>query len=223
MKPTSQQQQYLSDYLSSNLAYRETYDEFYDHLLTALENEPADISFTDSVHSLVNKEFGGVTQLRQIEENYKNETLNDMKQRYLKYLTDYLKFPNVVPVIANSTIFYFMLNASLFNRSWFLAIYFLMAFVPSVINWTRAIRLGYFRSNSKRSIKDDGFTWMKYTPVTLFGVVAIYHYLFVKDTPANWFNTVDPLTITLIVMAYLLHIQAYYKVYQDQFKLSLVK
>ncbi len=223
MKPTSQQQQYLSAYLSSNLVYRETYDEFYDHLLTALENEPADISFKDAVHGLVNKEFGGVTQLRQIEENYKNETLKDMKQRYLKYLTAYLKFPNVVPVIATSTIFYFMLNASLFNRSWFLAIYFLMAFVPSVINWVRAIQLGYFSKNNKRSIKDDGFTWMKYTPVTLFGGFAIYHYLFVKDTPASWFKSVNPLTITLIFMAYILHIHAYYKIYKDQFKLSLVK
>ncbi|MDB4926260.1 hypothetical protein [Mucilaginibacter sp.] len=228
MKPTADQQFFLGEYLREYLAYRETYAEFYDHILTALEGYPENISFYTALNNIIEEDFGGLGNIPVIEARYQQETLVEMKKRYWNYLMECLKFPSISIFIISSIIIYWFVKQAWFNFSLFFWIAIAMSLFQSILNNIRYIRLGYIVcfgyvfGNSKRSVKDTGFTWLKYSIVPLIILFAAFQHIFANDISTDWFKKAGPIVLTMIFTAYTIHAAAYYKIYRDEFKISIV-
>jgi len=221
MKPTFDQQKLLKKYLRKNLRYSETYEEFYDHILTALSAKYTDIPFWNAVDEIIEKDFGGFEGMATIEAKYHRETMREMKRRYLDYLAAYLKFPSVIILIVISILLYFYIKQRGLDFFSFFLLYIMMSLIPSLLNNIRYIKRGYFFRNINRSVKDDGFTWMKYIPRISIVIIGLVHYLFVRVTPDVWFKNIDPTVITIFFMVYGLHLMVYYKIFRDEYKVSI--
>lgn len=221
MKPTIEQQQYLKGYLREGLQYRETYAEFYDHILTALEAQPDEISFHDAVKNIVAEDFGGFAGMSVIEARYKKQTIKEMQKRYLNYTIGYLKFPAKIILIVSSIIVYYLVKQLWFNFYLLIGIYLIITLTPSLLNALRYFKAGYIFSDKKESVKDDGFTWMKYIPGMLFsGIVCI---IWLCRLPISIESIKEPLVITIVFMIQALHTLSFYKIYQEEFKVNIAQ
>ncbi len=221
MNLTASQQQILKDYLSNELTYRETYNELYDHISSGLENIPEGSSFEETVKSYVRKEFGGIFGLHAIEKQYRSTVLRGMKKQYLDNISQPFRFPWVILLSIAALVVYNIFSASWFNTAWYFGLFIIAGLAVSAINTIRYIRMGYLRRSIRRSVKDEGFTRLKYAPVALISVFALYYYFFIGDTHGYWHNNVSPVVMTVVFIAYALHVVSFYKMYRADFKVNV--
>jgi hypothetical protein len=214
MKPTIAQQDILKKYLWKNLTYNETYAEVYDHILTALENQPDNISFQEAVDSITNHDFGGFNGLAMIETRYRRAATSEIKNRYLGYLTACVKPPLIAVLIISMAAVYYVVCQSWFNYTLFIWIYFSICGILAILFDIRYIRKGNSLGRNKKSVKNRGFLWLRYIPMgILFCMFPIFPCLFFKDSdPSHWFNNASPAVITVILTAFIVHALAYYRV-----------
>jgi len=71
MTPDARQDELLKRYLRKVFFYRETYEEVYDHMLSALQVQPAGIPFEAAVNNIICNDFGGHNNLLVMERNCK--------------------------------------------------------------------------------------------------------------------------------------------------------
>jgi hypothetical protein len=224
MKPTTEQQQFLSKYLSKNLSYRETYTEFYDHILSALETKPDIMDFQDAVDSIVTADFGGYDGMSGIETRYQKSIMGEMQKKYLAHVIDYLKFPLIGVTAVLAVVFYWIVVQPWFN---FLVLIFLMAgmrLVARIIKGIIYFRTGYTFKNTKRSVKDGAFTWIDYIPGMLFILLVTPYYVFHSGgSPIDWFKTAYPITFVIALLALAIHTLSCYRVYKNEFKTIITR
>ncbi len=227
MKLTTDQQKYLKEYLGGYLDYRETCAEFYDHIVTALENTPENISFNTALNNIIDKDFGGLANIPVIEARYRQTTLWEMKKRYWNYIKACFKFPLAGIFIISSVIGYFLVKQVWFNFPMFVWIGIAMSLTNSLLNYIWYIKqgyvvwFGYLFNRTKRSVKDNGFILLRSSPTPVLILWAIVHQFFIKDTPAEWFKNASPLVLTLILTAGAIHILSFYKVHRDEYKVNI--
>lgn len=225
MIPNPEQRKLLKDYLNKNLNYRETYLEFYDHILTALEDKPADTLFEDAMNNIIKEDFGGFEVMAAIETRYQRATLQQMKKKYLNYITAYFKFPLIGITSMFALLLYYVVIQSWFSFIVFLGVFFTMRFMPSIIKGVRYFKSGYTFANTKASVKDNAYIWLDY----IAAAVLLLLFFLLKPSllhnsisPVVWFKNTDPIIIALVLFSCALHTLTYYRVYRDEFKVSIV-
>jgi hypothetical protein len=220
MKPTAEQQTFLSKYLRKNLRYRETYTEFYDHILSALESKPQTISFQDAIESIIKEDFGGYDGMFAIERRYYGMVTSEIRSKYLSYVIEYLKFPLIGVTGSIALFFYFITNQSWFGFWVFVEIIITIRFAPILLRWIRNFKLGHIFTKPQRSVKDGVFEWLDYIPVMVFLVIVIFH-AFDQNSPMIWFKNAGPVVLTMILVGCALHTLSYYEVYKNEFKINI--
>jgi len=222
MKPTAEQQQFLSKYLSKNLWYRETYTEFYDHILSALETKPDNMPFEDAVESIVAADFGGFEGMSLTEKQYKKTIFKEIQHQYLDHLIAYFKFPHVGITVILAILFYWVTKQSWFNFWVFIGIFAVLRMTPRVLWQIRNISAGYIFTRPKRSVKDSIFEWLDYISPLLFAMFIISGAIF-GYSPIDWFKNINPIVLVPLLVLWALHTLAYYRVYKDEFKTSITQ
>ncbi len=107
MKPSEQQLKVLQAYLYKTLSYRETYEEIYDHILSAVEFQPGNISFEDAVNNIIRNDFGSPENLLKIEKDIKNALVKDAVRKYFTYLSACFKFPGMLYTVMGALLTYY--------------------------------------------------------------------------------------------------------------------
>lgn len=162
MKPNKEQKQWLREYLYQTMQYRETFEEVYDHVLLALEDEPKKEFFETNVLNILERDFGGMNGLLQLEENCR-QSVDEMATVQFK---DNFKRWFASPLIAFTAILFIAmiyLQLSPIKTGVALALLFgALLIVPVVLCSVRATRLGYTYADTKASIKDEIFRRLAY-------------------------------------------------------------
>jgi hypothetical protein len=222
MKPTADQQQFLSKYLSKNLRYRETYTEFYDHILSALETKPDNMPFEDAVESIVTADFGGFEGMSAIEKRYKKTIFKEIQHQYLDRLIACFKSPQAGITVVVTILFYWITKQAWFNFWVFIGIFAVLRMTPRVLWRIRNISAGYIFTRPKRSVKDGVFEWLDYIAPILFAVFIISGAI-CGYSPIDWFKEVNPAVLALLLVLCALHTLAFYKIYKSEFKTSITR
>jgi len=222
MKPTAEQQQFLSKNLSKNLMYRETYTEFYDHILSALETKPDTMSFQDAVDSIIADDFGGYAGMRGIESRYQKTIMQEMQQKYVAYVTGYLKPPLIGLTASLALLFYWVTQQAWFSAGTFFLIVIGMRMVPSLLKGTRYLWLGYMFKTTKGSVKDGAFKWLDFAPIMVCLIVFTIPVLYTNSW-SDWFKSANAIGLTIFLLLCAIHTITYFRVYKDEFKTIITR
>lgn len=223
MKLSPEQQKFLNDYLRKNLKYRETYSELYDHVLSALETKPQTMNFQDAVEGVIKEDFGGYNGMALIESRYKKAVSKEMQKKYWANVIAYLKFPLIGFTAILIAMFYYITIQLWFGFMAFFAIILGVRLIPGVLKTIRHFKLGYIFADTKKSAKDGVFVWLDYMPGILCALLLLSHNFQKKESPIQWFNNANPITLALLLTACTLHTLAFYSVYKDEFKVSITQ
>lgn len=221
MKPTPQQDILLKKYLNKILSYRETYTECYDHILSALETKPDDVSFQDTIDDIIAEDFGGIKGLLAIESRYKALVRGEMKRKYRQYFTECLKIPLIGRTLIIALLFYATAAQPWFNYLVFIEILLCIRLIPGIYKWVRHFRLGYIYKSTKRSVRDNVYGWLDYIPAYALGAVVAWGPTSLKE-PWGWFKDINPAFIAVILVLTTLHTFTYYKLYREEIKMIMM-
>jgi hypothetical protein len=219
MKPTEQQLRVLQDYLHKTLNYRETYEEIYDHILSAVEYQPNDISFEDAINNVIRNDFGSPENLLKVEKANKSALVKDMYKKYRLYFTSYFKFPNVCYLLTALFATYYSFAHASISTTIFIIMSLLMTLTPYIIYLLRLYNTGYILGTTKKSAKDKSFETLASIPVRFFVIVnalavwtgnGFYKVFF---STGNYFLAVYFLVVILFNLSL-------YKLYKSEFKIT---
>ncbi len=222
MKITASQKQTLKDHLSYILTYQETYNEFYDHISSGLEQAPQGADFELTMHNYITREFGGTEGLRIIEKQYSARALDKLKRQYVKDLVDQFSSPRVLLWAAIALAFYLGYTQGVIKEAWFFPVIFLV--LPQ-FGFYRLIR--YFKAlvgkNVKRSVKENGFFFVRHIPIIFLIMVGVYCRFITGDTPVTWIKSLSPEVVTFLIVMHLMHVVTFYKMQKRELKVKLVE
>jgi hypothetical protein len=222
MNLTEDNIKFINEFLNNELVYRETYNELQDHILSALEQYPANVTFESAFHDIINTQFKGTAGLRAIDRQYRKHGVTEMRNRYFAHIRDMFKFPAVIYMaVVSSTAFLFFKYISA-NTLAHIGVFVIVAGFPGIINGIRYIRTGYHYNSTKRSVADDGYRFLKYFPGVIY-VVFMFLLWGMHFQATNLINSLNPGVATLVFMAYFLHAVAFFKMYKEEFKFNFVK
>lgn len=221
MKTSTEQQKLLRQYLRKSLKYRETYIEFYDHILTALEEQSIGVSFQDAINSIIREDFGGIEGMAAIEARYQKAAKGEMKNKYFDYFIECLKPPLIGITVALAILFYWITKQTWFNFSVFFEIFFTMRLIPAIVNHARWFKIGYTFLDTKKSVKDSFYMWLDYIPALIFVFLLFITPHARGESSIVGFKNANPFYITAFFVIYGLHIITYYRIYRNEFKISL--
>ena len=164
MIPTINEKQWLQDYLFKSLRYRETYNEIYDHILTALENEPAAEFFETTVYNVIEKEFGGSSNMLYMEVESKRAISTEIKMKYWRKFTEWFKLPLVAYTLIIIAFNFYFSGSKHFLLS---ILSFIIFLSPILIAVVRKILRRFKDHNYKPSIKEGAFDRLLYRYILL--------------------------------------------------------
>jgi len=93
MKLNEEQKLGIREMLTFALKYQETFDELYDHVLQSLECLPG--NYTDEFGQVMETEFGGYENLKNIEEKSMMQTYTAMRKRHRQNIARFFNWPTI--------------------------------------------------------------------------------------------------------------------------------
>jgi hypothetical protein len=229
MLPTEQEKQWLKDYLYEALTYRETFDEVYDHILLALEHKKAEPFFEGTVFKIIDEDFGGSTNMLNMEVDCKSTTNREFKAAYFRTLFSWLKPPRLVYTVVffYAVIFIAFINK---NKAVGLGLIIFLILISIIIPLVFLVLRSF---KSKPSIKDSAFkrlVWGFFLadmfiigPVfkllNSFLTMALYH----KAPKAYPHNPVNYVFFSIGSVIVIIHVLTLIKIYRDEFKTKMIK
>ncbi|MES2653887.1 MAG: hypothetical protein V4663_19265 [Bacteroidota bacterium] len=209
---TEKQKTEIKDYIIGVPKYRETYNELYDHIVNSLEDSEVAFSI-DEVVNVVNRDFGGFSEVVYQEEIYHKEISKKYNRYFRAQFVDTLKWYGIFP-LAFCLMIYFSNGSSVFNTKPMLLATVIscmgvavLAFVKIFIN-----RIKY----SKFSILDN---YLALDCSFGLGGIGLFLQAMLKE---NIFNLDDngkliaTLTLHFICVIY---VRTFMKIYKAKFKI----
>lgn len=238
MEPNLQQKQWLKEYLRSVLTYRETYEEVYDHVLLALENRPADRFFESSVNAVIEDDFGGSNGLMKLEENCKSGVVHEITKQYRSAFTKWLTSLSAIYTILFAVAIYYICGHVRYSGLYVFAAFLFMILTPVFLLPIRRFKNGYKFGDIKASAKDSIFRSIAYLPFrillyltafeSIFNLILYRVFLFHQKHPdhrtdGNITKVNFSVTLIAIFILSIIHIISFYKIYKNEFKISIIK
>ena len=217
MKPTLQQEENLRTYLADVLKYKETIDEVFDHVLSAIEEKPENISFQEAVNQILKDDFKGAKGLIEIENQHLREASWEGFVKMVKYVKSDFLFPNILyTIILFGTITYTIHHLTI-DYGHVIPLLPLASIVFLIFILIRTFLVGYFSGDTRRSINDivigkllGYLNWVSLFPLMLFPIYKKqYQSLMIQH----------PSIIAGILTIYVLFIIAAIRISIEEFKI----
>ncbi|MFI5450630.1 hypothetical protein ACHMWN_00560 [Pedobacter sp. UC225_61] len=94
MKLTDEQKAEIKDYIITVPKYRETYNELFDHIVNSFEDSKVTFSI-DEVINIVNKDFGGFSEIVYQEKSYQKELSKQYNKGFRMEMVNSFRWPNI--------------------------------------------------------------------------------------------------------------------------------
>jgi hypothetical protein len=214
MKPTEHQQKILQGYLHKTLNYRETYEEIYDHILSAVEHQPDNISFEDAINNIIKNDFGSPKNLLKIEKANKDALVKETINTYMKYFFGYFKFPGLLYMLVIALLSFYFFSQMKFEPIAIAGVFALIAFFPSIIWLLRLYYTGYILNTTQKSAKDKLFENMAGLPIRA-GLIPIF---VVNISHHKIWDSNNYYLITTFFVLGIFYNVALYKLYKHEFR-----
>lgn len=216
MKPTLQQEKILKSYLADILKYRETIDEVYDHVLSAVEEKPENISFQDAVNQILNDDFKGGKGLVKMEKQHLRDATWEGFVQIVRYIKSDFKFPNVLYTTGLFGAIYYIINHINISIGQLVFLYPISVAIYIILMWTRRFFVGYYTGSTKLSIHDLIIVRTGYP--SYWGFLLFMSPLSIKPKFYNFIMIDHPEILTGILTLYFLYLSAIIKICRDEFK-----
>ncbi len=227
MKPTLQQEENLRTYLRKELRYRETYEEVYDHILTALEQKPQEVSFQDSVNQIIKDDFGGGKGLIKTEKKCYESVADEANTQQWNYFKSNFEYSSLSYTSTLFLIIYFSILKIPFIPFIIAFLVVILVIVPATVKLARYFYIGYFTLDTKSSVKDEIMAKIAGRSVLLLnpGIMFIWIYVSNKNKNLNFNSYVvdHAFLVSIIVTLFILYVFSFIKLSRQEFKAYLIK
>jgi hypothetical protein len=220
MTPTSNQDKELRTYLRKVFVYRETYEEVYDHIISAVNEKPEDISFEQAVNNVINEDFGGHKNLVNIEANSKAAIKKDIRRQQSAYFWSFFKFPNLIYVLIFALVLYRLLALMPLTSNVIRGMFLVLSFLPWLAMPVRYYLTGYLLGDTKRSVKDNAMSNWSMIP---FQVFCAGNVLMVINKDYHFTNGLNLYCITVGIVLFAIYTLAFFKLSRAEFKVDMGK
>jgi hypothetical protein len=225
MIPNHEQQEFIKDKLLGRFKCRETYEELYDHVLTALEVVPDDVSFFDAVNNIIDNDLGGAKAIKSIENKYFKLAVKESIANYFTCIGQCLNSFWVLPIIVTTIAYYLLMQHEWFNSVIGQVIASFIILIPggvvvvkklrvhTILGW-KSPKMGYARFG----IRPFGNNLMLFLPIFLWTITSD---ICIRLQRAKIIASLDdyngmPVNVaTVLIFIILVHTVAYYKLYKD--------
>jgi hypothetical protein len=214
MKPTEQQLKVLQNYLRKTLTYRETYEEIYDHILSAVEHQPNQVSFEDAINNVIRNDFGSPDNLLKIEKANKDALVKETINMYMKYLGYYCKLPGLLYTLGAASLSYYFFSQMKFGPAAIVGIFALVVLYPALIWGLRLYYTGYNLGSTQKSAKDKLFENLAGLPTRICLVLLMV----VNLSDYKLWDSNNYYLITLFFVVGIFYNVALYQLYRTEFK-----
>ena len=218
MKPTEQQLRVLQDYLHNTLTYRESYEEIYDHILSAIEHQPDNITFEDTINNIIINDFGSHKNLLKIEKAGKDALVKESIRKFLSFFISCFKFPALFSTLTLALAAYYAITQARLIPFTIEMIFALISIVPGVIYFLRLYNTGYILDTTQKSAKDKLFETMAGIPIRVFVVIIV----FINTTSHKIWQADQYYSVTVLLLLGVVYNIALYKLYRDEFKTAAI-
>jgi hypothetical protein len=219
MKPTEKQLKVLQNYLHNTLTYRESYEEIYDHILSAIEHQPDNITFEDTINNIIINDFGNHKNLLKIEKAGKDALVKESIRKFLGFFISCFKFPALFYTLTFALTAYYAITQARLIPFTTEVIFALISIVPGVIYFLRLYNTGYILDTTQKSAKDKLFETIAGIPIRVFVVVIV----FINTTSHKIWQADQYYGVTVLLLLGVVYNIALYKLYQNEFKTALSK
>jgi hypothetical protein len=215
---TNRDKEYLHTLLWANVNFQETYNEVYDHIMTAMEAAPeTGLSAYQYLDIIIARDFGTIAILKDMENERIKVITVHMKKRLWSYMLGYFKLPSILFTLCATGLAYVMTSyIPCANIFWIMAA---VALIPGLVHFKRVMKNVYFRKTQKASVKDGGIVSMHY--IFTFFTFSFFQILYSSDYALLY--ELPVFAVTIIFMYFLMYALSYIKVYNDEFKVQIVK
>jgi hypothetical protein len=228
MIPNHEQQEFIKGKLLGRFKCRETYEELYDHVLTALEGVSDDAPFFDAVNNIIENDLGGAKAIKSIEAKYFKIAIKESIADYFRCFRECLTSFLILPIIALTTIYYWLMQYEWFNAVIGQCITQFIFFIPAsiilanklnahtIVGWGPP-KMDY----AKSSVKPFSNGLMGFFPLLLWSNVSIVCMKLqrVKLIPNQADYNGMPINVaTILCFIVLVHAVTYYKLNKDWHK-----
>jgi len=215
MKPNDEQVLAIRQYLGKHLKYSETRDEMFDHILTALEHVPGELTFGEAMNDVI-KNIGGLKGIAMIERAAKMAAIRAMLKAYLETLKQIFTSPFVIVISVCTLAVYYLVSRFTFGfGTWFFPVIFMLN-VPSFVvkkDMIRPPNLGHVKNEAFRIIF-SGFQML--TPgIMLLSVLAL------RFCTEKSIITVMPYIVSITFCISFMQGSVFYKLSRKEFQVKL--
>ncbi|MGY4539698.1 hypothetical protein ACVW0P_004137 [Mucilaginibacter sp. UYNi724] len=218
MKPTDKQLKVLQDYLNKTLNYRETYEEIYDHILSAVEYQPGNISFEDAINNIIRNDFGSSSNLLKTERISKKALVKDYLRKFARYFVECFKFPAMLYIVGLAIVIYYFFSQMKFDLFAVECIFACVIIIPGVIYLMRLYQTGYILGTTKKSAKDRLFETLAGMPLRIFIILIIW----VNSPYYKIWPSTNYYSVTILLIVSIIYNITLYKLYRSEFKTKAI-
>lgn len=212
---TTEQKAEIKDYIIGVPKYRETYNELYDHIVNSIEDSEVAFSI-DEVINIVNRDFGGFSEVVYQEEIYHKELGKKYNKHFRVQFIDTFKWYGIFP-LAFCLMIYFSNKSTVFNIKPMLFATTICFVAVAIIGLSRIMinRVKY----SKYSILDN-YLGLEYS----FGLAGANMFLQIFIS-RNFFELSDNSKLIAMLTLYffcMIYVRTFIKFYKQKFKILAV-
>lgn len=218
MKPTEQQLMVLQNYLHKTLTYRETYEEIYDHILSAVEYQPDNISFEDAINKVISNDFGDPKNLLKIEKANKDALVKETINTYMKYFWYYFKLPGLLYTLGIALLSYYFFSQMKFEPTAVVGLFALVVLYPALIWGLRLYYTGYTLNTTQKSAKDKLFENLAGLPTR----ICLIPLMVINLSDYKLWDNNNYYLITAFFVIGVFYNVALYKLYRSEFKAKAI-
>jgi hypothetical protein len=216
---TNEQTEAIKLYLNYDIKYRETFDEVFDHVMLVIADMPdSDVIYPESLtKQIVDQEFGGIDNLKAIENASTKQTFKAMRKKHWQNITYFLNWPTVLFTIALIIAGYAIcINPA--NRKPLVSFTIVCALLPiSYLLFNKLYvkcRAWWFNDHRKASIKDGYILNAAMLSNSIINVL-----MFVVDRDIL---LIGPICLLVFVM-YSIYVLSFFKLYRQEYRLNIAR
>jgi len=214
MKPNDEQVIAIRQYLDKHLKYKETEDELFDHIVTALEHAPVELSLGEAMNHII-KDIGGLKGIAKIEKTAKITAIRTMLTKYVDTLQQVCFSPFSIIIAVCTLVAYYLINRVLFGYFGLMLVMMMMTSFPSQIITKHVIR-----SSSLVNVKNDAFKTMFFAFSMLTPAIILLSDLIIRFCSLNFYQAIMPYICTMAVCISIVQALVFYKLTREEFQIK---
>lgn len=156
--------------------------------------------------------------LMRLEEDCKSNVEKKVRQQYWYYFILWLKFPRIIFTIPAFLLIYYGFTHK--HGILIFILFSIMIITAICLLSIRAFKIGYVFGEKKEALRDTIFRRIAYRPIFLMAISNLFPFRYIHF---GHNSTLAPVVGAACIIALVIHVACFLKLYKDEFAISIIQ